>query len=93
MLHHSRADDTGQLNDEEGCELPDFQAARQMALRGARSLICASVMDGQLDLSGTMCVTDGSGNVLYEVTYREAVGVPVLERLVTPLSFPWRRRR
>nr|WP_305959533.1 hypothetical protein [Aurantiacibacter sp. 219JJ12-13]MDP5262946.1 hypothetical protein [Aurantiacibacter sp. 219JJ12-13] len=50
-------------------------------------------MDGQLDLSGTMCVTDGSGNVLYEVTYREAVGVPVLERLVTPLSFPWRRRR
>jgi hypothetical protein len=63
----------GFTRDEEGKELPDVEAARDVALRGARSLIAADVAEGRLDLRGAIEVTDGDGGRLFDMPFDEAV--------------------
>lgn len=49
---------TGFVEDEEGRELPDLEAARQEAIKGARSIMADDLYRGQLDLSSFIEIED-----------------------------------
>lgn len=66
----------GPVPDEEGRELSGPEVARMEALKGARSIIADEVMQGRLDLSGRIEVTDADGRLLFIVRYSEAVSGP-----------------
>ena len=68
-------DAAGVASDEEGRELVDHSQAERVALEGARSLICADVKAGVLDLSGCIHVADESGAVVLVVAFVDAVEV------------------
>ena len=61
--------------DEEGLELSSETDARLQAIRGARSLISAEVLEGTLDLDGQIEVTDERNDSVMTVRFREAVRV------------------
>lgn len=65
----------GDVEDKEGRELADLDAAQAEAVVGARSLIASEVLEGRLDLNGFIEVTSGQGHQILRVTYREAVSV------------------
>lgn len=65
----------GFIEDEEGSELPDHEAARIKAVRGARSIIAEEVLGGEIDLEGSIEVADEAGKVVLTVSYAEAVRV------------------
>jgi hypothetical protein len=58
--------------DEEGLELPDLEAAREIALDAARDLVCESVHEGHLNLDHRVEVEDEKGEKLIVLTFREA---------------------
>jgi hypothetical protein len=58
--------------DEEGCELPGFAAARELALDSARDLVCESVHRGHLNLDHRIEVLDAAGEVVLVLTFRDA---------------------
>ena len=60
------------VDDEEGRQLPDLDAAREFALEGARDLVCADIRKGWLNLDHFMEVADDTGAVLLRLTFREA---------------------
>jgi hypothetical protein len=62
-------------HDEEGLELPNEEAARLQALIGARDLIAAQVKHGYLIRSHWIDVADEEGQVLFKVTFGEAVHI------------------
>lgn len=68
-LHES----AGFLKDEEGLELPDGDAVRQEALKGARSILGHDVQSGSLDLRGRIEVADAHGRVVLVLPFHEAV--------------------
>lgn len=47
------------IEDEEGMELPDLAAARKEAIRGARGLMSAEVLDGSLTLDQSIEIHAG----------------------------------
>jgi hypothetical protein len=55
---------TGFLQDEEGQELPDVDAARLAAVRSARSIMASDVQRGMLDLSSFIEVEDADGKLI-----------------------------
>ena len=59
--------------DDEGLDLSSEKDARVYAIKGARSLISAEVMEGNLDLSGQIEVTDDQGDQVMTVRFRDAV--------------------
>ena len=59
-------------HDEEGRELPDLEAARELALESARELVCESVHQGHLNLDHRIEVADGSGEIVITLTFRDA---------------------
>ena len=61
--------------DEEGLDLSSENDARVQALRGARSLISAEVMEGRLDLDGQIEVTDEQNDAVMTVRFSDAVRV------------------
>ena len=63
----------GEALDHEGVELADLAAARDMAIKGARSLICAEARHGRLDLGGEIKVTDAAGGRFFLLRFDEAV--------------------
>lgn len=58
--------------DEEGSMLPDLESAREIAMDGCRDLVCESVQKGHLNLDHRIDVADEKGDVLMQVTFREA---------------------
>lgn len=64
--------DGQETRDEEGVQLPDVAAARDVALENARSMVCEDVMNGQLNLDNRIEVTDEQGAILLTLTFREA---------------------
>jgi hypothetical protein len=64
---------TGLVEDEEGQDLPDFSAARMIAIEGARSIICEDVTAGFIDLSGRVEVKDVARHTLVSISFHEAV--------------------
>lgn len=69
-------DGSGTIEDEEGLELSGTEAARDEAIRGARSLICDDVMQGRLNLRGRVEVLEAEGALLFAVSFAEAAGMP-----------------
>ena len=63
-----------ECDDEEGMDLPDKDAARQEAVRSARDLLAAAVLEGRLPLHESIVVTEGGGGTIITVTFGEAVG-------------------
>lgn len=59
--------------DREGVELVDADAARRVAMAGARSLICDDISSGILDLSGSIEVLDQLGRLVWIIRYDDAV--------------------
>jgi hypothetical protein len=66
----------GTTPDIEGMDLPDRNSAVNVALRGARSVLCDEVMEGCLDLDGAVHVTDEEGRDLFTISFSEAVAIP-----------------
>ena len=67
--------DGGELRDDMGMDLPDDEAARDEAVRGARSILADTVKDGRLPLSATVGVEDEEGNRLFDVVFKETVEI------------------
>lgn len=61
--------------DEEGHDLPDTEAAREVAIRSARALICDHVLDGEITLSHRIEVVDEGDQPVFTLTYGEAVRI------------------
>lgn len=72
--HFNLHNGLGSVPDEQGRELPDLEAARDEALKAARSIIADEVLQGRLDLSGRLEVTDSVGVLLVTLSFGEAVG-------------------
>ena len=60
-------------------DLSSNDDARLEAIRGARSLLSAEVLDGALDLNGQIEVTDGRQASVMTVRFIEAVDVHPLD--------------
>lgn len=65
----------GFTRDEEGQDLSSDMDAQVQAIRGARSLMSAEVMEGMLDLDGQIEVTDDHNDKVLTVRFRDAVHV------------------
>lgn len=61
--------------DDEGQDLPDVAAARAVAVKSARAMICDEVRDGSLTLSNRIEVEDGDRRPVLTITYGEAVRI------------------
>ena len=68
-------DGEGFCEDPEGLELPDVAAARDSAIRSARSMMVEQLMAGKLNLASFIEVEDEERNLLFTVTFEEAVTV------------------
>jgi hypothetical protein len=60
------------IEDNEGRDLADLEAAREQALEEARAMVCASVSQGHLNLDHFIEVADETGETLFRLTFREA---------------------
>lgn len=59
--------------DEEGKEFPTSEAAREEAIRNARHLACAEVLEGHLGLNHRIEVTDANDVPVATVTFKDVV--------------------
>jgi hypothetical protein len=64
---------TGFVQDEEGQDLPNLDAARLVAMRSARSIMASDVQRGMLDLSSFIEVEDEDGKLVLTLGFQEAV--------------------
>lgn len=65
----------GFVEDTEGQELPNAEAARESAIKGARDLIASEVRDGVMNLSSFIEVEDENREHLFTLSFSEAVQV------------------
>jgi len=63
----------GFVEDEEGQELPDLEAARKIAIKSARDIMAADVQRGMLDLSSFIEVEDEDKKLVCSLGFEEAV--------------------
>jgi hypothetical protein len=73
--HFNIRNGLGFIADEEGLELSSDKDARVQAIRGARSLLSAEVMEGMLDLAGQIEVTDEQNDEVLTIRFRDVVHV------------------
>ena len=71
--HFNIRNGDGFTRDEEGLDLSSDMDAQVQAIRGARSLMSAEVMEGMLDLNGQIEVTDDQNDKVLTVRFRDAV--------------------
>jgi hypothetical protein len=60
--------------DHEGKQFPDFRAARDHAIKGARSLMCTGVEKGEINLSDWIEIEDENSDVTV-VPFSDALNV------------------
>lgn len=63
----------GLIEDEEGQELPDLEAARAVATRGARDIMAGEMRHGTLDLSSFIEIEDMDHQLVYTLGFEDAV--------------------
>jgi len=61
--------------DEDGLDLPDIEAARYEAIRGARGLMAAELETGILHLAQAIVIHDDTGHEIGCIEFREAVQI------------------
>ncbi len=76
------------IRDEEGAIFPDLDAARLEAVRGARALLNAELLNGELDLRPQIEVHDDAGRHLSTVRFGDVVRItsPVADDVVETAS-------
>ena len=74
-FHLNIRNGSGMTEDEEGLELEGPEEARRKAIEGARSMLSAEVLTGNLDLRGRIEVTDAQGVHVLTVEFRDVVSV------------------
>jgi hypothetical protein len=67
----------GFVEDEEGRDLADDQAARGEAIAAARDMMAADVLGGHLDLGSFIEVEDGAHKLLFTITFADAIKLTV----------------
>ena len=65
----------GFVPDLEGLELPSERAAYAEAVRNIRSIVSAEVLEGVVDLDGSVEIMDAQGQLLAVVPFKEAVQI------------------
>jgi hypothetical protein len=73
--HFDLHNGTGFVEDEEGRELADLEAARAEGLKGIRSIVSEDVQRGILDLDGRLEVRDEDGTLILTIPFAEAVKI------------------
>jgi hypothetical protein len=63
----------GFVQDEEGQDLADLEAARRAAIRDARSIMASDVQRGVLDLSSFIEIEDSGHQLVHTLCFGEAV--------------------
>jgi hypothetical protein len=66
-------DHRGATEDTEGRELASVDMARKEAIKGVRSILSYEALQGLIDLSGRVEVTDAEGRVLFCLQFSETV--------------------
>ena len=66
---------TGFVEDEEGRELADESAAPAEAILAARDVMSADLRRGELDLSSFIEVEDEGRNLLFTLTFADAIEI------------------
>ncbi len=75
LYHFNIRNGFGFAADEEGLDLSSEKDARVQAIRGARSLLSAEVLEGMLDLNGQIEVTDERNDEVMTIRFRDVVSV------------------
>ena len=75
LYHFNVRNGFGFVSDEEGLDLSSEKDARVQAIRGARSLLSAEVLEGMLDLNGQIEVTDERNDEVMTIRFRDVVRV------------------
>ena len=70
----------GYVEDPEGQDLPDLEAARLAAIDGVRSVLSEEMRQGRVDLSGMIEIADGDGKILLILPFCDAVELKLGER-------------
>jgi hypothetical protein len=71
------------IEDPEGIELPDLDAARADALRGVRDLLSEAIRKGTDDLlEDAVIITDGSRRELMRIPFSEGLPSRLYEALI-----------
>jgi hypothetical protein len=73
--HFNIRNGLGFTRDDEGMDLSSVEDARAYAIKGARSLISAEVLDGTLYFDGQIEVTDDDHHEVMTVRFADAVHV------------------
>lgn len=63
------------VRDGEGVVLPDLNAARKEALRGARDIMASDVKQGTLSLDEYIVVVDEQGHEVHRQTFADAIRI------------------
>jgi hypothetical protein len=63
----------GFVEDQEGVDLPNQEAARSKAVEAARDVMAGDLRKGELDLSSFIEVEDEERNLLFTLHFSEAV--------------------
>jgi len=74
-------DGTQRIEDEEGSELPDLAAARQEALKAARQLWAASILDNRDISMRRFLIANADDDVIDTVAMDDALPAGLLGRL------------
>ena len=74
-FHFNVRNGSGYTQDDEGQEVSNLDEVRRRAVEGARSLLSAEALTGDLDLRGRIEVTDETGELVITVTFRDALDV------------------
>ncbi len=61
--------------DEDGMELDGPEQAHAVAIRAAREMMCAELLEGRLCMSCYIDVSDAAGASCFKVQYRDAVDI------------------
>lgn len=78
-LFYQLRDETEDLLDPEGVELPDLKAAKKQALRCAYGIMANDVGEGKLNLNYRIEVENEAGKVIYVARFRDLVEITGLE--------------
>lgn len=69
------ADDDGCILDDAGIDLSGAEAAKQEAVKGARSIMAHDALSGELDLTGRIEVIDERGKHVLTLPFAQAIAV------------------
>lgn len=72
---HIRSSDSF-IRDPDGTDLPDLDAARSEAEKSARDLLAALLKDGAVVNGQVFEITDGEGNILERLPFRQVLRLP-----------------